>query len=73
MTVTYTGDVANARLCAFSRLLFRWKGSVYKLLYKEMLIFCSLYFMLSLVYRVLLNEGQRRYMHAQPCLLSPAE
>uniref|UniRef100_H2Z0R0 Bestrophin homolog n=1 Tax=Ciona savignyi TaxID=51511 RepID=H2Z0R0_CIOSA len=33
MTVTYTHEVANARLSGFSSLLVRWKGSVYKLFY----------------------------------------
>ena len=38
MTVTYTHEVANTRLGGFSRLLGRWKGSVYKLFYKWVLL-----------------------------------
>ncbi len=53
-------QVANARLCAFSRLLFYWKGSVYKLMYKEMAIFMVLYTILSLVYRFALHESAKR-------------
>eukprot|EP00062_Callorhinchus_milii_P003555 gi/632940994/ref/XP_007885630.1/ PREDICTED: bestrophin-1 [Callorhinchus milii] len=60
MTVTYTSRVANARLCGFSKLLLRWKGSIYKLLYKEFLIFTLLYFSLSSIYRFLLNQSQKR-------------
>lgn len=60
MTITYTGHVANARLCAFSKLLFYWKGSIYKLMYKEMAIFCGLYITLSLIYRNFLDQNQRR-------------
>jgi len=60
MTITYTGRVANANLCVFSRLLFHWKGSIYKLMYKEMLIFCILYGLLSLTYRFALNDDQKR-------------
>nr|XP_020662645.1 bestrophin-1 [Pogona vitticeps] len=59
MTVTYTYRVADARLGTFSQLLLRWKGSIYKLLYCEFLIFISFYFGISLIYRLILNESQR--------------
>uniref|UniRef100_UPI00398EDEBC bestrophin-4-like isoform X2 n=1 Tax=Pristiophorus japonicus TaxID=55135 RepID=UPI00398EDEBC len=61
MTVTYTSRVANARLCGFSKLLLQWKGSIYKLLYKEFLIFMLLYFTLSCIYRFMLKESQQRF------------
>jgi len=60
MTVTYTGRVANANLFVFSRLLIHWRGSIYKLVYKEMIIFCILYALLSLTYRLVLTDDQRR-------------
>ncbi|KAG8132331.1 hypothetical protein E2320_010195 [Naja naja] len=60
MTVSYTLKVANARFGGFSKLLFRWKGSIYKLLYKEFLGFIVLYAGLSAIYRYLLNEDQKR-------------
>ncbi|NWH42750.1 BEST4 protein, partial [Fregata magnificens] len=60
MTVSYTLKVANSRFGGFSKLLFRWKGSIYKLLYKEFIVFVVLYAMLSLVYRWLLTEEQKR-------------
>lgn len=62
MTVTYTARVANARLCAFSCLLFHWKGSIYKLMYKEMAIFCSLYAAISAIYRLALDAEQKRWV-----------
>ena len=35
MTISYTGDVANASsFGCFNKILFKWKGSVYKLIYK---------------------------------------
>lgn len=51
MTVSYTLKVANAQFGGFSKLLFRWKGSIYKLLYKEFIVFVMLYTMLSITYR----------------------
>ncbi|KAM4641551.1 bestrophin-4 [Discoglossus pictus] len=60
MTVSYTLKVANARFGGFSKLLFRWKGSIYKLLYKEFIVFVSLYSILSVTYRCFLSQRQRR-------------
>ncbi|XP_063795522.1 bestrophin-4 [Pseudophryne corroboree] len=59
MTVSYTLKVANARFGGFSKLLFRWKGSIYKLLYKEFLVFISFYTLLSVIYRCVLKGDQR--------------
>uniref|UniRef100_A0A8C0JCW1 Bestrophin homolog n=1 Tax=Chelonoidis abingdonii TaxID=106734 RepID=A0A8C0JCW1_CHEAB len=59
MTVTYTNRVADVRLGTFSQLLLRWKGSIYKLLYCEFFIFITLYFSISLTYRLVLNASQR--------------
>ncbi|KAM4617757.1 bestrophin-1 [Discoglossus pictus] len=61
MTVTYSNRVADAKLGTFSRLLLRWRGSIYKLLYQEFLIFVSCYFIISTTYRFLLTEQQRIY------------
>uniref|UniRef100_A0A3Q2XSP7 Bestrophin homolog n=1 Tax=Hippocampus comes TaxID=109280 RepID=A0A3Q2XSP7_HIPCM len=51
MTVSYTLEVANVRFGGFSKLLFRWKGSIYKLLYKEFLLFCGVYVFFSALYK----------------------
>lgn len=51
MTVSYTLKVAEARFGGFSGLLLRWRGSIYKLLYKEFLLFIVLYALLSITYR----------------------
>ena len=51
MTVTYTARVANARFCGFSKLLLVWKGSIYKVLYKEFLAFFAMYSAISITYR----------------------
>ncbi|XP_014670968.1 PREDICTED: bestrophin-2-like [Priapulus caudatus] len=60
MTITYTSRVANVRFCGFSRLLFYWKGSIYKLVYKEMAGFALLYAFLSIMYRYALDGEYRR-------------
>jgi len=51
MTVSYTVKVADAKFGGFSKLLFRWKGSIYKLIYREFMVFCLLYSFISVIYR----------------------
>lgn len=51
MTVTYSRRVADAGLGTFFHLLLRWRGSIYKLLYRELVIFSLLYSFFSVVYR----------------------
>ncbi|XP_059402471.1 bestrophin-2-like [Carassius carassius] len=60
MTVTYSQRVADARLGTFYRLLLRWRGSIYKLLYRELLIFIVMYATISITYRCVLTAEQRR-------------
>ncbi|OQV12142.1 Bestrophin-3 [Hypsibius exemplaris] len=60
MTISYQLSVANATFAGFPKLLIRWKGSVYKLMFKELLVFSVLYTTVSLVYRLALTDGQRR-------------
>ncbi|KAL1787715.1 bestrophin-1 [Sigmodon hispidus] len=59
MTVTYTNKVADARLGSFSCLLLCWRGSIYKLLYGEFLIFMFLYYAIRGVYRMALSAEQQ--------------
>ncbi|XP_053112557.1 bestrophin-3 isoform X2 [Hemicordylus capensis] len=61
MTVTYSSKVANATFFGFHRLLIKWKGSIYKLLYREFLLFASLYTSISVLYRFFLTGSQKRY------------
>jgi hypothetical protein len=43
----------------FWKLLFRWKGSIYKLVWQNLVVYLVLYSTLSLTYRLLL-EGEAR-------------
>uniref|UniRef100_A0A3P8VAL5 Bestrophin homolog n=1 Tax=Cynoglossus semilaevis TaxID=244447 RepID=A0A3P8VAL5_CYNSE len=60
MTVTYSRRVADAGLGTFFHLLLRWKGSIYKLLYRELIIFTVLYYFFSTIYRFILKDDQKR-------------
>ncbi|XP_068596038.1 bestrophin-4 [Brachionichthys hirsutus] len=60
MTVTYSRRVADAGLGTFFGLLLRWRGGIYKLLYRELLLFTLLYYSFCVVYRFVLDDDQRR-------------
>ena len=60
MTISYQRDVASSTAGGFTRLLFKWKGSLYKLIYRELLLFLASYILLSLIYRQLLTENQKK-------------
>ncbi|XP_059486400.1 bestrophin-4-like [Neocloeon triangulifer] len=61
MTVTYTAEVATCRgFGCFLKLLFRWRGSIYKLVWPDLIAFLFGYFSLSLTYRFLLDAPQRK-------------
>ncbi|GFS18923.1 bestrophin homolog [Elysia marginata] len=60
MTIIYQYRVATTSLGGFLKLLRAWRGSVYKLMYKELVIFVSLYALVSSVYRLALTQKQKR-------------
>lgn len=73
MTITYQFSVATATFCGFAKLLAKWKGSIYKLVYKEMLVYAACYTIISLAYRLAMNKEQRRMfekvsLYCEKCL-----
>ncbi|XP_003376119.1 bestrophin-1 [Trichinella spiralis] len=59
MTISYTNACSTVSLGNFLRLLFRWKGSVYKIIYKQALIFVVVYYSINLLYWQMLNNEQK--------------
>ena len=65
MTVTYTSRVFTSSRSwtpqfIFIRLLSHLKGSIYKLIWHDILIYFSLYYTLSFTYRFALDEAGAR-------------
>ncbi|GAB6029576.1 hypothetical protein CHUAL_005319 [Chamberlinius hualienensis] len=60
MTVSYQFNVATSAFFGFFKLLGKWRGSVYKLVYKEFLLYVTAYAVISFSYRELMSEAQRR-------------
>lgn len=60
MTVTYTADVASCRsFGTFVKILFRWRGSIYKLMWKELVFYLIVYYSLNMTYRKVMNAKQK--------------
>lgn len=60
MTVSYQYEVASSTSGGFTRLLLMWRGSLYKLIYRELLLFLLLFGILSALYRHVLTAAQKR-------------
>jgi len=59
MTITYSLDVASSTFLGIHRLLLRWKGSIWKSIWPELLCWLGAYFGLSLCYRFVMDEEQK--------------
>ena len=58
MTVSYSEHVFTSTSNGiFLKLLFRWKGSIYKLVWRDLVIYVLLYSILSCIYRFMLTEN----------------
>jgi len=60
MTISYQRDVASSTAGGFTRLLFKWKGSLYKLICRELILFLVVYALLGVIYRQLMNKDQQQ-------------
>ncbi|XP_011864953.1 PREDICTED: bestrophin-4-like [Vollenhovia emeryi] len=60
MTVSYQYEVASSTSGGFTRLLLMWRGSLYKLIYRELLLYLLLFGVLSALYRHTFTAAQKR-------------
>lgn len=60
MTVSYQYEVASSTSGGFTRLLLMWRGSLYKLIYRELLLYLILFGALSALYRHAFTPAQKR-------------
>ncbi|XP_073973900.1 bestrophin 2 isoform X4 [Rhodnius prolixus] len=61
MTVSYSRLVANgSSFGCFWSILCKWRGSVYKLVWRELLVYLAMYFSISFTYRYALSRDQQR-------------
>uniref|UniRef100_A0A1B6LHQ2 Bestrophin homolog n=1 Tax=Graphocephala atropunctata TaxID=36148 RepID=A0A1B6LHQ2_9HEMI len=51
MTVSYTADIANGgRLVNLWRVMIRWRGSLYKLIWQDLLLYCILVVIINCIH-----------------------
>ncbi|KAL1489718.1 hypothetical protein ABEB36_013654 [Hypothenemus hampei] len=62
MTVTYTSEVTTSRgLGCFLKLLVRWKGSIYKIVWADLVFFLGLYYTLNICYMYAMGDNAKKY------------
>ncbi|CAI2351018.1 unnamed protein product [Caenorhabditis sp. 36 PRJEB53466] len=59
MTVSYNSDVSSVSSTNFLRLLLRWKGSIWKSVSSELMMWCSCYFVIAVLYHYFLFPHNR--------------
>lgn len=63
MTVSYTSDIANGgKFVCFWRVLIRWRGSLYKLIWQDLLWYCVLFAATSYLHTYALSAPLQHLM-----------
>ena len=57
MTVSYNAEVATSGFFTFTKLLFKWRGSALKILWRDFLFFICLYAAVAILYHVVLPDA----------------
>ncbi|VDP58391.1 unnamed protein product [Schistosoma mattheei] len=60
MTVSYGSLIATVKYGSFFRLLFRWRGSLYKLVWPGLLVYCFFYAVVAIAYHSIPDEPEYR-------------
>ncbi|CAI4221852.1 unnamed protein product [Auanema sp. JU1783] len=59
MTISYTLDVSQTNLQSFVKLLFRWRGSVWKAVCLQLFFWTVVFLLISCIYRYFLKEDHQ--------------
>ncbi|KAK6018693.1 hypothetical protein OSTOST_15713 [Ostertagia ostertagi] len=60
MTVSYNSAVSSVNTFTFFRLLLRWRGSIWKSISGELLLWIVCYYIVFAIYRYVLNSQAQR-------------
>ncbi|XP_054735821.1 bestrophin-4-like [Anastrepha obliqua] len=60
MTVSYQAQVATSNFNCFLKLLARWRGSIYKIIWIDLAVFMVLYYFFGIMYRFVMGPEQKR-------------
>uniref|UniRef100_A0A1I7YDV9 Bestrophin homolog n=1 Tax=Steinernema glaseri TaxID=37863 RepID=A0A1I7YDV9_9BILA len=64
MTISYNLDISSSSPFAFLKIIFRWRGSIWKSVMTEFVVWTICFFAVSLVYRNLLTPEQQSAFEA---------
>ncbi|BHF82554.1 hypothetical protein SprV_0802569200 [Sparganum proliferum] len=60
MSVSYVDDISDGSgFFILLKLLARWKGSLYKLVWLDLIVYLTLYYLINVLYRFALNSEQK--------------
>ncbi|CAI5449209.1 unnamed protein product [Caenorhabditis angaria] len=60
MTINYNKEIMNSHPWTFFLLLFKWKGSIWKAVYLETIIFLIVYGIISAIYKTVLADSNQQ-------------
>jgi bestrophin, other len=60
MTVSYQFDIASSRTWSFVKVICRWRGSVWKSVFVELLLWLAIYYAIFGLYRFVMNTEQQK-------------
>ncbi|VDD97694.1 unnamed protein product [Enterobius vermicularis] len=60
MTVRYHSDLSSASFLGSTLMILRWKGSLWKAVYQELIVWLIIYAILSCTYAFWLNDHQKK-------------
>lgn len=65
MSISYFKEIATAKSLTLLKLLLgKWRGSVWKLLWKDLIVFIIIFYSIHIIYRLALNEHQQKIFEA---------
>lgn len=59
MTVCYNLDISSSTTWNFLKIVFRWRGSIWKSVAGEFIAWTICYFAISIIYRYFLDKDQQ--------------
>uniref|UniRef100_A0A1I8I6F4 Bestrophin homolog n=1 Tax=Macrostomum lignano TaxID=282301 RepID=A0A1I8I6F4_9PLAT len=60
MTVSYSETISSSQGGVFIKILLLWKGSLYKLLYTDLIVYLIMYYAFNIIYRACMGPEARQ-------------
>uniref|UniRef100_A0A914DST7 Bestrophin homolog n=1 Tax=Acrobeloides nanus TaxID=290746 RepID=A0A914DST7_9BILA len=57
MTISYNADIGTGSYFSFIKIIFRWKGSLWKSIWKELILWTFLYYVMMVLYKFVFSAS----------------